>query len=258
MHVRMNVTVALAAAMTVIGCGSSGSSGPKPNDCAVTATTTSFATSQALAIHLDSAQAQAASCNQAERAQLLTYPIAALAENVTPAQISLTVNGAAAAYSAVGLEIVGQTAGANPTPSDSFLVFVAWSDANASQLFFLSSLVPDTAFDAWNVSGANANEINTVTSLAVSLVTSGPSCGTPVSLPFSSGTDLIASSTCTQAVTSQSFNIGFTATGTNPNTSYAYSSTSIPSVRLLLSSGGGQLRIPHAPALGLERHLKAK
>jgi hypothetical protein len=256
MHVRLNVTVALAAAMTVIGCGSSSS--PKSNNCAVTATTTSFGTTQALAIHLDSLQEQAASCNQAERFQLLTYPITALAENVTPAQISLTVNGAAAAYSAVGLEIVGQTAGANPTPSDSFLVFVAWSDANASQLFFLSSLVPDTAFDAWNLSGANANEINTVTSLQVSLVSSGASCGTPASLPFSSSTDLIASSTCTQAVTSQAFNVGFTGTSTNPNTSYAFSSTTIPSVRLLLSSGGGQLRIPHAPALGLERYLKAK
>lgn len=256
MHVRMNVTVALAVAMTVIGCGSS--SGPKSNACAVKADTTTFASSQALAIHLDSAQAQAASCNQAERFQLLTYPITALAENVTPAQISLTVNGSAAAYSAVGLEIVGQTAGANPTPSDSFLVFVAWSDANASQLFFLSSLVPDTAFDAWNLSGASPNEISTVSSLAVSLVSSGASCGTPVNLPFSSSTDLITASTCTQAVTSQTFSIGFNATSTNPNTSYAYSSTTIPSVRLLLSSGGGQLRIPHAPALGLERYLKAK
>jgi hypothetical protein len=257
MHVRMKVTIALAVALTAVGCGSS-SSGPKSNACSVVASTASFSTTQALAIHLDSVQAQAASCNQTERFQLLTYPIVALAENVTPASISLTVNGSAQSYSAVGLEIVGQTAGANPTPSDSFFVFVAWSDANASQLFYLSSLVPDTVYDSWNIAGGNANEIATVSTLNVSLAGTGAACGTPVTLPFSSSNELLTASTCTLATTSQAFDVGFTGTSTNPNTSYAYSSTSVPSARIVLSSGGGQQRIPDAPALGLERHLQTK
>jgi hypothetical protein len=242
MRVRGNVTVILAAA-TAIGCGSS--TGPKKPGCnSMPADATPPTTTAGLAIHLDSLQQLAAVCAQSDRYQILTFPIAALAENVTPASIALTVNGSSQTYSAVGLEIVGLTAGTSQTVSDSFFVFVAWSDAEASKVFLLEAQAPDTLDVLQNLSGTHLNSSTNGNSLAVALASNGAGCGTVVALPFSASNDLVTGTTCTQATMNVSFDVAFSATSTNPNTSYVLSSTSVPTARIVVPATGGQQRLP--------------
>jgi hypothetical protein len=244
MGVRVRVAVILAVSAAVAACGSS-STGTKPNACTTFAPyTVASPTTQQLALHLDSLQQMAATCGQSDRYRLLAYPVAALAENVTPVAISLTVNGAAQSYSAVGLEIVGQTAGTTPTVSDSFFVFVAWSDNNASQVFLYAAQPPDTIDNAENLNIASDNDNYTSGTLATALVSNGSSCGTAVTLPFPPTNDLVDGTTCTQAVLSFDFTQSFTATASNPNTSYAYSTNALPTARIVIPSTGGQSVVP--------------
>jgi hypothetical protein len=245
MGVRVRVAVMLAVSAAMAACGSS-STGTKPNACTTfPADTVSSPTTQQLALHLDSLQQMAATCGQSDRYRLLSYAVAALAENVTPASISLTVNGSAQSYSAAGLDIVGQTAGASPTVSDSFFVFVAWSDNNATQMFLYQAQPPDTIDNAENLNVASDNSNFTSTgTLATSLVSNGSSCGTAVALPFPPTNDLVDGTTCTQAVLSFNFTQSFTATSSNPNTSYAYNTNTLPTARIVLPSTGGQSRVP--------------
>jgi hypothetical protein len=245
MGVRVRVAVILAVSATAAACGSS-STGNKPNACTTFAPySVTSPTTQQLAVHLDSLQQMAATCGQSDRYRLLSYLVAALAENVTPASISLTVNGSAQSYSAVGLDIVGQTAGASPTVSDSFFVFVAWSDNNASQVFLYQAQPPDTIDNAENLNIASDNNNFTSTgTLTTSLVSNGSGCGTPVTLPFPPTNDLVDGTTCTLAVMAFDFTQSFTATSSNPNTSYAYNATALPTARVVLPSTGGQSRVP--------------
>jgi hypothetical protein len=259
MGVRVRVTVILAVSALGAACGSSSSTSPKPNACASNPTdTASGLTTAALAVHLDSLQQTAAGCGQSDRYRLLAYPIAALAENVTPLSISLTVNGAAQSYSAAGLEIVGVTAGTNPTPSDSFFVFVAWSDNNATDVFLYEAQPPDTVDNVENLAFASDNQNSSSSNLAVSLLSNGASCGAVVALPFAAGDDFVSGTTCTQAVTSFNFTASFTATSSNPNTSYSYNAASLPTARIVLPATGGQLRVPKGLIAGLETQLHTK
>src|SRR5579875_1222650 len=86
------------------------------------------------AAHLDTLAVQASAAGQFDRYRLLSYAIAALAENVTPTSVTMVVDGANQTYHAVGLDLVSQTAGSTPAPSDSVFVLVAWSDSNADEL----------------------------------------------------------------------------------------------------------------------------
>ena len=251
MRVRVKVTVILAVALTAVGCGSS--TGPKKTAAcnSMPADAAPPTTPAALAVHLDSLQQLAATCGQSDRARLLTYPIAALAQNVTPASISLTVNGSSQPYSAAGLEVVATTAGASPTVSDSFFVFVAWSDAEASQLFILQAAAPDSLVDWENLAGTVDNIDGTSGTASVALASNGAACGTPVALPFSTFNELVSGTTCSQATINITFNVAFAATTTNPNTSYAFTSSSLPSARIIVPATGGQLRVPPGLALGV-------
>jgi len=246
MRARWNVTVMVAVVGTAIGCGSSSSTGPKTPTA-----------NQVLALHLDSLQQNAADSGESDRYRLLSYPIAALAENVTPVTISLTINGSGQTYSAVGLELVGTTAGSTPTVSDSLFVVVAWSDTNASNLFLLQAAAPDTIEDIENLAGANDNGSNTGTSLSVALAGTSGACKS-ITLPFAASNDLVSGTTCTNATMDVSFDVTFTATGTNPNTEYSYSSNSLPTARIVLPATGGQLRVPSGLAGVLQRQLQAK
>jgi hypothetical protein len=249
---RARVTVILALVVTALGCGSSSTGPKKAAGCnSMPADPSPPTTTQGLAIHLDSLQQLAATCGQSDRFRILTYPIAALAQNVTPTSVMITVNGTKQPYSAAGLEIVGTTAGTSPTPSDSFFVFVAWSDAEASKVFLLEAQPPDTLDDLENLDGAHVNSSNNGTGLEVSLASNGGAC-TTTALPFAGSNDLVTGTTCTQAMINVGFDLSFTATSTNPNSRYADTVTNLPSARIVLPATGGQLRVPHnIAALGL-------
>jgi hypothetical protein len=248
MRVRWNVMGVLAVVAAAVGCGSS-STGPKKPSGA----------NAALAVHLDSLQQQAADSGEEGRFEYLTYPIAALAENVTPASISLSVNGTGQPYSAVGVEIVGTTAGASPTPSDSVLIFVAWSDSNATDIVFIEAAVPtgssaqDTIEDTEFLTGATINSNATVTSLSASVNSVGGAC-ISTTLPFAASNDLVSGTTCTMASLSYQFAMSFT----NPSSTFSFGTSSLPSARIVVPATGGQLHIPGRLAAALRRQLQPK
>jgi hypothetical protein len=252
MHARVSAAVVLVVVGAAMGCGSSGKS---------TGTKTPT-TNQVLALHLDTLQQNAADSGESDRYRLLSYPIAALAENVTPATISLTVDGSAQTYSAAGLELVGTTAGSSPTVSDSLFVFVAWSDTNATNILLVEGAAPDTIEDIENLAGANDNGSNSATNLSTSLAGNGGNCST-ITLPFAASNDLVSGTTCTSAQMNIAFAVSFTATSTNPNTSYSYSQSNLPTARIVLPATGGQLRVPQGlggalQSLPLQRQLHTK
>jgi hypothetical protein len=247
MRVRGNVTVILTVAVTAVGCGSSSTGPHKP-----------AAANAALALHLDSLQQQAADSGEEGRFQYLSYPIAALAENVTPATISLTMNGSGQPFSAAGLEVVGVNVG-SPTPTDSFFVFVAWSDSNATNIVFVEtapssvSSAPDTIFDAEYLTGANDNSNFNVSSLQASLNSTGGACAT-TTLPFSASNDLVSGTTCQLASLSYQFAVSFT----NPSSTFSFGTSSLPSARIVVPATGGQLRVPGRLAAALRRQFQPK
>ena len=248
MRVRGSVTVILAVAVVAAGCGSSSTNNKPP-----------ATGNQALALHLDSLQQAAADSGNEGRFEYLTYPIAALAENVTPASISLTVNGSGQPYSAVGLELVGTEVGST-APSDSVLIFVAWSDTNATNLLFVEagvpnvSSAPDTIEDIESLTGDNLNTSSAnVTSLLASLNSASGNCNT-ATLPFSASNDLVSGTTCSMASFSYQFALSFSS----PSASFSFNSSSLPGARIVIPSTGGQLRIPGRLAAALQRQVQPK
>ena len=133
MQTRRLAIVTTLVVATLAACHSS--SAPKPT------------ASSMLAGHFDSLAVAASAAGQFDRYRLLAYPIAFLAENGVPASISLSVDGASQKYQAGVLELVGQTAGPSPVPSDSIFIEFAWTGDDVNQLVYAQVLVPDTLGD---------------------------------------------------------------------------------------------------------------
>jgi hypothetical protein len=120
-------------------------------------------------------------------------------------------------------------------------------------VFLLEVQPPDTLDDLENLSGSTVNSSTTGTNLAASLASNGAAC-TTLALPFSGSSDLVTGTTCTQATINFAFQVSFTATSTNPGTSYADTTTALPSARIVVPATGGQLHVPPGlAALGLQR-----
>jgi hypothetical protein len=203
-------------------------------------------TSYREAVHLDTLAVQASNAGQFDRYRLLSYPIAALAENLAPTSVTLSVDGASQKYQAVILELVGQTAGATPTPSDSIFVVVAWSDSNADELVYTEISPPDTLADIADLSDTVANSaLDSATVLSASLVGAKNHCHTfTLPLPNAAVADFLAGTQCAAGTGTAAFTFFFTPSATNPHQTFALSSQSIAAVRLLLPANtGGQDRI---------------
>jgi hypothetical protein len=205
--------------------------------------------------HFDSLAVVASACAEFDRYRLLTYPIAFLAENGVPASISLNVNGASQPYQAGVVELVGQTAGPNPVPSDSIFVEFAWTGDNVAQLVSVQVIAPDTAGDVRDLAaGTVAN--GSVDSLAVVAGSAGASgtCRTfPLPVADAAAEDLLSGSTCSSGSMLAGFSVVFTPTSGFPDSSFVLASQSIPGVRIVLAqSNGGENRI-RALRTGLAR-----
>jgi hypothetical protein len=227
------IVTALAAAALVSACGSS-SSGPKATPSSMQAG------------HFDSLAVAAAAAGQFDRYRLLTYPIAFLAENGVPASVTLSVDGASKTFQAGMVELVGQTAGPSPVPSDSIFVEFAWTGADVNQLVYAQVLVPDTLGDVayLNDTAANAS-LDSVTVLSAALAGANGKCHT-FSLPLSNAAaaDLLSGSTCTAWNMTGAFSLYMTPTAGFPSSSFVLTSQTLPGVRIVLAaSNGGEDRI---------------
>jgi len=202
-----------------------------------------------LGVHLDTLAVNAASAGQVDRYRLLAYPIAALMENLAPSTVSMTVNGTASNFKAVVLELVGETAGSSPVPSDSVFVVAAWSDSNASKVIYVQMAQPDTLEDVADLADTVANPaFDSATGLAVAVTGATKHCRT-FSLPLTNAavTDFITGSSCAAGTASAAFTLYFTANATNPDSVISLASQPINAARLVLSPNtGGQerLRLP--------------
>src|SRR5271170_2669721 len=109
------LSLSLTVGAVLSACGSSTAPGPT--------------TTQQMAAQMDTQAIAAASAQQFDRFRLLAYPITAMSQNVTPATVSLLVNGTSESYSALAVEVVGTTTGLSSevSQSDSFIVVVAWT-----------------------------------------------------------------------------------------------------------------------------------
>jgi hypothetical protein len=198
------------------------------------------------AVHLDTLAVQASAAGQFDRYRLLSYPIAALSENLAPTSVTLTVDGAAQKYQAVLLELVGQTSASTPTPSDSIYVVVAWSDSNAHELVYTEIVQPDTLADVADLSDSVANpQFDSATALSASLSGATKHCRT-FTLPLANAavTDFLHGTKCAAGTASAAFTFFFTPTATNPHSTFALASQSVAAIRLLLPANtGGQERI---------------
>jgi hypothetical protein len=215
-------------------CGSS--TAPKP-----TAT-------QQMAAQMDTQAVNAASNQQFDRFRLLAYPIAAMSQNVTPATVPLLVNGTSESYSALAVEVVGTTTGLSSevTPSDSFIVVVAWAGgAEVSDLVYLQVVQPDTLDDWADLMGTVPNfdldSIGSTPLFNASIASASGGCAN-YSLPElnQAVVSLLQGSTCKSGTA----NVGFSLYYSDPTTSYVLASQTIPAVRLVLpASTGGQERM---------------
>ncbi len=238
MHIRCVHIAIVAAGVALVGCG--GSTAPT--------VTASFRQ----AAHLDTLAVNAAAAGQFDRYRLLTYPIAALAENVTPATVSVTVDGAAQNYQGLALELVGQSAGANPAPGDSTFVLVTWTGTNVDELVYTQLVLPDTLADVADLTDTVSNpNFQKATVLSATVGTFKGKCRT-YSLPLANAaaSDLLQGVKCSTGTITGAFNVTFTPGPGNPHGTFALASTALPAVRLLLPpTNGGQARVR-----GLLRH----
>jgi hypothetical protein len=199
------------------------------------------------AVHLDTLAVQASNAGQFDRYRLLSYPIAALAENLAPTAVTLSVDGASQNYHAVMLELVGQAAGSTTSaPSDSIFVVVAWSDSNADELVYTEISPPDTLADIADLSDTVANgALDSATVLSASLVAAKNHCHT-FTLPLANAAvaDFLSGTQCAAGTGTAAFTFYFTPSATNPHQTFALASQSIAAIRLLLPANtGGQDRI---------------
>jgi hypothetical protein len=248
-HRLIGLSCSLAVGAALVACGSS--TAPAP-----TAT-------QLMAAQLDTQAINAASAQQFDRFRLLAYPITAMSQNVTPATVSLMVNGVSQSYQAVAVEVVGTTTGlsAEVTPSDSFMVVVAWTGANVSDLIYAQVLQPDTLVDwaelADSIPNFNLDSIGSTPQFNAYINTASGGCSS-YSLPDLNQAvlSLIQGSTCKSGTATVAFAFYYTPTSTNPDSTYVLTSQSIPALRLVLpASTGGQERMRQLRARLSNRRL---
>ncbi len=250
-HRWIGISTSLMVGAILSACGSS--TAPK-----ATAT-------QQMAAQMDTQAVNAASNQQFDRFRLLAYPIAAMSQNVTPANVSLMVDGAAQSYQALAVEVVGTTTGlaADVTPSDSFIVVVAWTGGAAvNDLVYLQAVQPDSISDWADLTGTVANvdldSIGATPAFNASITSASGGCAN-YSLPElnQAVVSLVQNSKCTSGTATVAFALYFAPNPpSNPTSSYVLTSQTIPAVRLVLpASTGGQERIRQLRARLSNRHL---
>jgi hypothetical protein len=245
MHIRrLTILGAVAGGLAAAGCGSSSSINPESS------------ASYREGVHLDTLAVQAANAGYSDRYRLLSYPIAALMENLPPSSVSLSVDGATETYQAVVLELVGTTAGSSPTPSDSIYAIVAWSDTNANELVFTEIALPDTLEDAEDLTDTISNpDFDSATVLSVSLPSANSHCHAfSLPEPNDAVSDFLAA-TCSAGTATAAFTLYFTPSAANPHSVFTLATQSINAVRLVLpANNGGMERI--RPLLTGPRRIK--
>lgn len=224
------VPAALAAGFALSGCGSSGGSNT---------TGPGVIAAHAEAEHLDTLSIAAAAAHYTDRNRLLTYPIAVYGEGVTPASVSVSVDGTAEPYSGAVLEIVQTTAGASPTPSDSTFYLFAWSDSDVTEMVWTAVVLPgDTIYDWAELTDSVANF--NYSSLSVSITPGSVSGGCSALTTLFSANDLLVGTTCKQGKASASFDYTYVADPpTNPHSTFTMAATQVPLVRIVLPAGDG-------------------
>lgn len=235
MHIRrLAILGTLAGGLAAAGCG--GSSPVKPQ---------APSASYLQAVHLDTLADQAANAGHFDRYRLLSYPIAALLENVVPSSVTISVDGTSQNYQAVVLELVGDTSGVSPAPAESLFVVAAWSDSNADELVYTQVALPDTLEDAEDLSDSSSNgSLDSATVLSVAMPSATGSCKTST-LPLANAavTDFLKGSTCTTGSATAQFTFYFTP-GINPHSQFVLANQAINGVRLVLDPNtGGEERI---------------
>ena len=233
---RIGLSWSLAIGALVSACGGS-STAPGP-----TAT-------QMMAASLDTQAVNAATAGQFDRFRLLAYPIAAMSENLAPASVSLTVDGTATPYQALGVEVVGTTTGTSNqiAPSDSFFVVAAWTGATVSELVYSDVLLPDTVVDFADLSDTVANfNLAQAPTTTVTLGSMSGGCGS-YTLPDvnTAVQSLLESAKCSSGTATVAFSFDYVANPPkNPHSTFVLSSQQIPAVRIVLpASTGGQQRM---------------
>lgn len=230
---RLKILSALAGALAAWGCGGS-SINPESSKAFLEAA------------HLDTLAVNAAQAGNSDRYRLLTYPIAAMMENVTPSSVTLSVDGKSETYQGIVLEVVGTTAGSTPTPSDSIYAITTWSDSNADELVFTEIALPDTLEDAEDLTGTVSNpNFDSATVLSVSMPNPTKHCHafTPPEAD-AAVSDFLTGTTCAAGTATAAFTLYFTPGASNPHTSFTLGSQSMNAVRIVLAENtGGMERV---------------
>jgi hypothetical protein len=226
-----SVPAALVVGLALAGCGGSSSGGSTgPNVTAAHDT----------AAYLDTLASAAATAGYFDRNSLLSYPIAVFGEGVIPSAVSVSVDGSATAYQAAVVELVQQTAGASPMPSDSAFYLFAYTGTSVTELVFLALEVPNT-LDNWadlSDSIANYNFTTGAQSATITLGGATSACSTLTTLANAS--DMLVGTTCRQGKASIAFNVAFDPDPPiNPNSTYVLNATTVPYVRIVLPAGTG-------------------
>lgn len=181
----------------------------------------------ALAEHFDSLAMRAADSGSFDRSQLLSYPTAVLAEGVTPASVSISVNGSAVKYQALAAALVYEAAGVN---TDSNFVIIAWRGTNVDELIFLEASASGSVTNLGYYPDTTAVTFGNVT-MTTSFVTSGGACRS-IDLAFAA--DLLQGATCTQAKIQSSFDAQIQVAPSTSFATYVLSPTPLPGVRLVI------------------------
>jgi hypothetical protein len=239
---RLKILSALAGALAAMGCGGS-SINPESSKAFLQAA------------HLDTLAVNAANAGNADRYRLLTYPIAAMMENVTPSSVTLSVDGKSETYEGIVLEVVGTTAGSTPTPSDSIFAITTWSDSNADELVFTEVALPDTLEDAEDLTGIVSNpNFDSATVLSVSMPNPTQHCHafTPPE-PDAAVSDFLTGTRCAAGTATAAFTLYFTPSASNPDSVFALASQSMNAVRIVLPANTGGMERVRALREGLRR-----
>lgn len=257
-HRWIGLSCSLAIGAAISACGSS--TAPK-----ATAT-------QLMAAQIDTQAVNAAAAQQFDRFRLLAYPIAAMSQNVTPASVSLLVDGVAEPYQALAVEVVGTTTGlsAEVTPSDSFIVVVTWTGTDVSELVYSQVLQPGGPLEPFATSNvidwadlsdtiANTYIDTTQTSASNAAIATASGGCSNYSLPDLNEAviSLLQGSKCTSGTANVSYSLYFVPNPpTNPHSSFVLAQTVIPALRLVLpASTGGQERMRQLRARLSNRRL---
>jgi len=242
---RLAVLGVIVGGAVIAGCGGS-SFNPRSS------------ASYRLGVHLDTLAVQAANAGLFDRYRLLSYPIAALMENLAPSSVTMSVDGSSKTYKAAVLELVGMTTGSTPTPSDSLFVIVTWADSNADELVYTQVALPDTLEDVADLTDTVANPLfDSATVLSVALSGATKPCRTfSLPLPNAAVSDFLTGTKCTAGTATAAFSFFFTPGAANPHGSFVLASQQIAAIRLVLpADNGGQerLRGPRARRFRLVR-----